>query len=290
MDLAITMINDKELILEFDKKIKNINRAKWLKTMNYYPKTVEHFKLLISIVDRTKIFDKFDIDRIATMDGSKINIIYAILRLMNKVYGGYLDYVVKKIFRDGLKELFGCTNKIIYYDMFMDQLTQDIDYFVCSTIKKQYSVMDKNIIKSDFIQFLSTTFNKRFYNNLIDINNEFYKKNDILFSCLVQQFIKYTNTVLAETYDTMEIFLEQIFSSESSEETINAISTALKKHINLKNLFEESCMEIDIYVEHILDTESNINRKVNQLLNLSPTAIRPKSTLKKPQYIYANDY
>ena len=241
--------------------IKNIEQANWFKTMNYYPTTIEHMKLLISIVDKIGIFNKFDLRMTVNMDANRLDILYAILRIMNKMFNGYLDYVVKKIFRDGLKELFICSH-LTNYDLFFDQLTQDIDHFICSIIKTYYPNMNDKILKLKFINYLRSTFDKTFYDDIIkkleyNINDKFYEKHNELFLSIIQEFITYTNETLTETYETMKIFLDKIFSPYCSQETINEIMIALKQHIDLKNLFIESCMEIDIYCEQKIDDESD---------------------------------
>jgi len=242
-----------------DIEIKNINRSSWFRTMEHYPKTVGHMKLLVSIVDKIGIFDKFDLTQTSDMDSNKLNIIYAVLRIMNKVFNGYLDYVVKRIFRDGLKEIFPCTH-LSCYDLFFDQLTQDIDHFICSIIKSDYLVMNAKMIKNKFTDYLRFTFDKTFYQNMIkklsyNIGHNFYVQNEKLLDAMSQEFMTYTKETLTETYDTMKIFLDKIFDHECSEETLYDIITALKKHIDLKSLFIENCMEIDIYCEQKLDDE-----------------------------------
>lgn len=242
-----------------DTVIKNISYATWFRTMDHYPKTIGHMKLLISIVDRTGIFDDFDLSKISNMDENKLNIIYAVLRIMNKVYTSYLDYVVKKIFRDGLTDIFTCTH-LTCYDLFFDQLTQDIDHFVCLIVKKDYPNMNEKIIKNKFVDYLRHTFEKLFYKNMIkklyyDIDDTFYEENNELFNAIIREFIYYTKNTLSETYETMKIFLHKIFDHKCSSEMLNEITTALKKHIDLKSLFKENCTEIDVYCEQKLDDE-----------------------------------
>jgi hypothetical protein len=251
------VFSDKEIIN--DEQLKNIKEANWFKSMEHYPKTVGHIKLLISIVDKTGIFNKFDLTKTSDMDADKLDVLYAILRIMNKVFNKYLNYVVKKIFIDNLKDIFICSH-LTYYDLFFDQLTQDIDHFICSIIKLHYPVMNEDTIRARFADYLKMTFERMFYRNIIkklgyDVNDNFYKENEKLLSSMTQDFIIYTKETLSETYETMKIFLDKIFSNNCSKETTNEIITALKKHINLKNLFKEACMEIDIYCEQKLDDE-----------------------------------
>jgi len=239
--------------------IKNIDQSDWFRTMDHYPRTIGHVKLLVSIVDKIGIFNKFDLAQTSNMNSNKLNIMYAVLRIMNKVFNKYLDYVVKKIFRDGLKEIFYCTH-LTYYDLFFDQLTQDLDHFVCSVIRLDYPNMDAVSIKYKFVMHLQFIFEKAFYQNIIkkltyNIDSNFYIAHNNLFLIMAQEFVKYTKEMLSETYETMKIFLEKIFSPNCSEGTIFEIMAALEKHIDLKNLFKENCMEIDIYCEQKLDDD-----------------------------------
>ncbi len=242
-----------------DTLIKNITNASWFRTIDHYPKTIGHMKLLISVVDRIGIFEEFDLTKTCNMNENKLNIIYAILRITNKVFSGYLDYVVKKIFRDGLTEIFTCTH-LTCYDLFFDQLTQDIDHFVCLTIKKDHLNMDEKNIKNKFVNYLRYTFEKVFYQNIIkklyyDIDDNFYEENNELFDTMIREFIVYTKDTLSETYETMKIFLYKIFDQECSTEMLDDIMYALKKHIDLKSLFKENCTEVDVYCEQKLDDE-----------------------------------
>ena len=257
--------------------IKNINETDWFRSMVHYPKTIDEFKLLVSIVDKMNIFSKYDLHQIIDMHYHKLDILYAILLIMNKVFNGYLDYSVKKIFRDGLKELFACTD-LQYYDIFFDQVTQDMDHFICIVVKKYYSKMDIFIIKNKFVEYLDSTFKKKFYVKILkklsyDVNQQFYKQNDKYFTVIIEEFISHTNDILNDTYKTMSIFLDKIFNPKCSSETVDEIIYSLKKHINLKNIFEENYMEIDIYIEQklnnicepaetVYDSNDEINKKV----------------------------
>jgi len=246
-----------------DLLIKNIKQASWFCTMEHYPKTVGHIKLLVSIVDKIGIFKKFDLAKTSDMEPNKLNILYAILRITNKVFNKYLDYVVRKIFRDGLKEIFSC-KKLTYYDLFFDQLTQDLDHFVCYIIKTQYPQLieqsTEQLVKNKMVDFFHSNFRKIFYQNIMkklsyDVGDDFYKENDKLFQSMAQEFVLYTKETLTDTYDTMKIFLDKIFNPDCSDTMLDEIFSALKKHIDLETLFEENCMEIDIYCEQKLDDE-----------------------------------
>jgi hypothetical protein len=236
--------------------IKNISRSKWFKTLDYYPKTIGHFKILASILDRIGILNNFDITEICNMEESKLDIIYAILRIENKIFNTYIDHVVKKIYIIHMKKIFVCDD-FQHYDMFIDQLVQDIDYFVSSIIYC-CNKMDEVDVKNRFINYLDLTFSNDFYNSIIrklpySIDNDFYEKHDKIFTHMSKKFVKYTYITLIKTRQKMETLLRKIFDSKCSHETISEIVMFLKKNVNIKKLFVEQCIEIDIYHEQILN-------------------------------------
>lgn len=261
-------------------RINHIDHSKWFKTMDHYPTTVGQINLLILIVDKIGIFREYDLSKTHKMSGDNLNILYAILRITNDAYNKYLDYVVKKIFRDDFKEIFGCSS-ISHYDLFFDQLTQDIDNFVCSVMISHFPQLNENSINKKFIKYLDTTFKKSFYEKIMKklayrVDDEFFKENAVLFSNMIKEFVAYTNETLTDIFMTMKIFLDKIFCTHGcpSQEIINEIISSLKKHFNLKELFEKTCMEIEIYNEQKLDDdlewdnasdEQIINSELNEI-------------------------
>ena len=240
-------------------KIVNIKNAEWLRTITHYPRTVEQMKMLVSVLDKVGITNKYDLSMTQSMNSENLNIFYAILRIVNKVFNGYLDYVVRKIFICGLKDLFVCTD-LVLYDLFFDQMTQDFYHFIPLMINLYPNKTDVLIIKKHFCDYLRTSFSKPFYEELItkldyDITENFYVENNQFFLNMTQNFLEYTHQCLSETNESMDIFLEEIFNSDCSRETIDNILECLKQHIDLDNIFEESCVEIDIYSELKLNSE-----------------------------------
>lgn len=241
-------------------KLVHIDSAYWLKTMEHYPETVEEFKLLISIFDKTEIFKKFDLDQIINMNGDKLNILYATLRILNKMFNKYLDHVVKKIFKIRLEEIFIC-NHLTYYDLFFDQIVQDIDSFICSQIYLLWDDFPSDIPKckiilEKLIDYLTRTFQKDFYQDIgkkleYQLDHDYLNKNMEILSTIVEDYIVYTKETLAETYLIMSLFLEKIFGQHCDENIIKEIISALDKHFNLDELLNEQCTEIQIYYEYI---------------------------------------
>ena len=267
-----------------DTKIKYIDQALWLKTIEHYPKTVGHMKLLISIVDKMGIFTAFDLVRTSEMDSTKLNILYAILRITNKIYTKYVDHVVTKILVPQFGEIFSGHFYIssCYEQLFFDQLVQDIDHFVCLTTLTYYPNMVGSIIKNKLVEHIKCTLQKAFYKNVMKkifyhMGNEFYSKYDNIFTKMATDYVDYSEKTLKGPYTTMKTFLETIFNQNCTHtKTVSEIINSLEKHINLPSLFNENCMEIDIYCEQKLDDEyeqndeqtTNIfldNNKVNNL-------------------------
>ncbi|BCS83185.1 putative ORFan, which is homologous to Tupanvirus soda lake [Cotonvirus japonicus] len=235
-------------------KIINISNSQWFKSMDSYPVSMDEMRLLISIMDKTSLFKKYDLSKIKFMSINKLNVLCAILRINNKMINGYINYVVNNIFIDKLKYL--SKEKI-----FIDQLTQDIDNYVRETIKDNFN-MDTNLINT-FGLFLNATFKKPFYKNFIDkkieennSNNNFEIKFEIsndINNNIINEFTTYTRTNIIEPYETITLFLNCVFDDDYEDELINEIMTSLSKYINLNSIFKENCLEIEIYNEQKLN-------------------------------------
>lgn len=277
------------------KQIKNMGQTTWFRSTQCYPTTITQLKLMISIVDKFHIFDNFCLDSVIDMSSTKLDILYAVLRITNKLFNGYSDYVVNKIFCDRLREIFVCT-KLSHYDMFFDQLSQDIDYFVCNGIK--FRNLHMPIVKNAFIKYLDKIFNKPFYLSTMRklsyrVDIDFYKKHNIMLESIIIEYIHYTESILSETYDTMKLFLEIIFS-DCSADSVASIHECLEKHIDLADLINEYCMELDIYVEQniYLDNVDKVDKvdKIDYtyldkdivLSHMSPHKSSHKSSHKSP--------
>ena len=243
-----------------DIPIKYIDQALWLKTIEHYPKTVGHTKLLISIVDKMGIFTAFDISTTSEMDTPRLNILYAVLRISNKLYSKYLDHAVKKILVPKLVGIFyeNFHKNPSQKQIFIDQFVQDMDHFVSMTVSTCFPMMIPSIIKNKLIEYLKVTFQKDFYKNVMRkmCMHDFYSKHDNVFNQIVNDYITYSCKTLDEPYKTMKNFLELIFNiNPNYAKPINDIVASLEKHINLTNLFNEHCMELDVYCEQKLHEE-----------------------------------
>lgn len=232
----------------------HINEAHWLKTMEYYPETLDEFKLLVTIFDKTGIFRNYDLTRIVSMDGNRLNILYAILRILNKIFNKYLDYVVKKIFKNRLEGIFICTD-LTHYDLFIDQLIQDMDSFVCSQICLPSDIFHDTVVLGKLVEYLEKIFQKDFYQDICrklkyQLNKDFLDKNNELLAVMVEDYIIYTKETLVESYLIMDHFLEKIFSQDCDDRIIIEMIAALEKHINLSELFREDCTELQIFYEY----------------------------------------
>jgi hypothetical protein len=239
-----------------DFPIKNIRKAKLLKKMEEYPKTIGEMKLLISIYDKLNLFKFYDTSLIINMDSDRLNIIFAILKITNKLYNGYIENSIKNIF---CKEI----NKIVKnkkseeYEMFIDQYSQDTDYFINEIMKTSYPGLNSIIITNKFIKFITNIFDNSFYREISEtlINGDL---TDLRFTEMINTFISYTEETISKSYDTMLIFLNNIFDLETPREYIREILNNLGKNINLKKLIMDECYEKNIYVEQKLNSLGKI--------------------------------
>ena len=264
--------------LETENQIKNIEKAQWLKNVSHYPETIENLRLLISLLDNVGIFDGFDLGKVSDMSGNKLNIIYAVLRVTNKTYNIYLDHVVKKIFRNQIKDLLDhyyvtveSSKNTNYQTLLKDQLTQDLDHFVNTIIKSQYPKLNKHAIKREFIKYIKNVFSSTFYIDLmakmtIDIsNNNFYEKNDKIFTTIINDFIFYTNNYLTGMCNNMIMYLDKIFDTECTQDSVYEIMKILTKQFDLSIILRESCIEMDIYSEQRINDDIIKNHKQKKI-------------------------
>jgi hypothetical protein len=273
-----------------DTPIKYIENTTWLKTLDLYPKTTDDMKLLVSVVDRMGIFRKYDIISVSDMDASRLDILYAILRITNKKYNRVLEYVVNNIFCSNLKKILLKQTNLNTYELMVDQLMQDIDFFVCSTIKTNFpEILKQSVVKSNFIKYLRNTFNNNtFYKDLFGkksfiTNDKFYDSNDKFFDFVIKQFISYITKNLTYLYRTMEKYIEKIFDPTTSVASIGVILTNLEKTNNLNMLFESECMELEIYcdqqIEGMIDDEDEISEHKD--LNFSLESLQKTNSIIK---------
>ena len=240
-------------------KIKYIEQASWLKTMDHYPKTIGQIKLLVSIFDKIGLFNKFNLSEIGTMESKRLNILYAVLRIMNKVFNKYLDEIIKNFYNDIYKKMFG--NMITHqndYDLIIDQLLQDTDHFVCTLIRSHYPDLTSALVKNKFVEHLKCTFQKSFYKNLFkkyNITYSIFDKYQNLFSEMSNEMVKITFNSLNQTYKSMKLFLDKIFSPECSYQTIINIMNLIESKVNLEELFNYNTPEVDIYSEQKIDDD-----------------------------------
>lgn len=261
--LSLISINGMTIPLD-NIKIKYINNAIWFKTLEQCPQTIGHMKLLITAIDKIGIFDKFDLLKMRNMDSKKLDVIYGILRIINKIFNSYLTSSTKIII-DEIKDMNIFKNSS-YNDSLFDQLTQDIDFFISGIIKKEYPTMNIFNVKNSFIEYLKNTFDKYFYRNIFKktnnrINERFFTDNDDKFLCMIEKLAIHTKEILFDKCEMMIDLLAKIFSTDCSIKTLQEIISLLKQN-DLKNLLKENCLEIDIYSEQKLDYEFRTDKNI----------------------------
>ena len=220
-------------------------------------------------MDKMGIFEGYDLSLVATMDETRLDILYTIIRMINTIFNKYLTYVLKKIFRKNLEEIFQCLD-IVYYDLFFEQMIQDIDYFVCTFVKEEYikvsstvnpaepkeedSKMSPQDLTIEFVSYLRAILRKEFYLRTMKklgykIDDDFYERNMDIFREISEEFVSYTKEILLETMDTLKLFLLKIFHPDTKPDTLIEIKDSLEKYFDLEDLFGEKCTEIEIYAE-----------------------------------------
>lgn len=237
--------------------LENIEFTNWFKTLEMYPKTVSEFSLLVKMVDRIGIFHDHDVTPIRCMDAEKLDIIYVVLKITNKIFNNYLSHVVENVFVYNLCEIFKCSD-LIYHEMFIEQLTQDVDDFVCTSIQNYFQKSNSpEIIEETLISHLKQIFSQPFYLNIFDklgynCDSHFYEENRAVITEIINEYLDYTNTELTETYTTMKYFIDMVFDSDSDPSKIQEIIATLENLIDVHELLTgDSSLEFDAYCEHL---------------------------------------
>lgn len=230
------------------KPIKNIKKAIWLTSMNHYPTTLDDMKLLISLVDKMNILRNCDLDYISEMTYQGLNIMYAILRITNKIYTKHSDHIVEKILVGSFRKLISEIDN----EVLVDQMIQDFNYFVTLMVRKHYPNMQARSLTEELIMYLKNTFRSPFYKTHLSSaysTNEFYSQNRVFFDKLAIKLIKYLDFYLKPTYLNMKVLIDTIFDENVINTRLDQIEKNLEKYIDLEKLFQEDCTELDIYCE-----------------------------------------
>lgn len=273
--------------------INEIDKTTWFKTMNGYPTNIRDFSLLLQVTDKLKLFNDFDLKKICAMGCDKLDVIYAIIMIVDKLYSGHLDYIVKNIFLETVLELFDCNN-LSYYNMLTDQLTQDIDVFVSDTIENRYiasKTVGKSVnktfnvdIKNKFVQFLTCLSKQKFYKTVFRKLGSDFKKLIQDKNCINQICDEYKTYVcenVDEVRNTMNLFLDKIFDNSCSCNSVKKIYLSLVDNIDLNNLFLSNSIQLDNYLERKIDLDyekekySCILNNQYKIYNSSTSALDP---------------
>ncbi|MEM0354089.1 MAG: hypothetical protein QXW79_00770 [Thermoplasmata archaeon] len=252
--------------------IKNIDQTTWFRKIKYYPRTIGDIKLFVLIMDRVGILNGFDLEKIGEMESAKLDIIYATLRIINKIFNKYLEGVTEIIIKH-LKRIFVKKMLNKNYELFFDQLVQDLDYFICSFIKNNFPNIDEKMVTKNLLEFLEINFHKSFYRNVMkkistSCEKILSKNNNIMNQCTTE-FVNYSHLILDKPYYNIRLLLNNIFYNIYNQRRMDDLLNMFDSNIDLYNLFNEECSEIEIYSEQKLNSEimANHNAK-NKSRNL----------------------
>lgn len=252
--------------------IKQIDRTIWMKTLPQYPQSFGHIQLLFSVFDKMDLFRPFPVKSLINMDAVRLDITYAILRISNNIANYYIEFIVKNVF---LEKLYNTMNLPLnkYHDRLIDQLIQDISDFVNETIR--LNVNEYNIYVL-FCEHLSSIFTKPFYSIIFGklshtINNMWYVHNKDALDSIVTYFIWIKDNPLANINYKYVKYIDKAFDVNTSQDQIDAIFAMLKKKIELSDIMNNNCMEIDVYAEKILEDsiENTIENGIENSLESS---------------------
>ncbi|MEM3062739.1 MAG: hypothetical protein QW303_04230 [Nitrososphaerota archaeon] len=238
--------------------IKNIDQTIWFRKIKHCPRTIEHIKLFVLIMDKIGILSGFDLQKMGEMEGAELDIIYATLRIMNKIFNKYLEGATEIIVKH-LKKIFVKKMLNKSYKLFFDQLIQDLDHFICSTIKNNFPDVSEEMVRKNLLEFLETNFRKSFYQNLVkkmstNCDKLLSQNDDIMKQCTTE-FVNYSHLILDRPYCNIRLLLNNIFCNLYTQKRMDDLVNMFENNIDLSSLFNEECSEMEIYSEQKLNNE-----------------------------------
>jgi hypothetical protein len=241
--------------------IEHIDQAKWLKSINYYPKKIGQLRHFIYMLDKLNLFggmqDK-EYRAISSMGGDRLDAIYAVLRIGQKTFDEFLEIIIK-FFLDYVKKIFKPSSDP-NYDIFLEQLVQDFDYLIANIIREYYPHLDEEVLRQKMIEHFALAFQKKFYTKAM--KGLKYRKNafvhdDIRLAVLVRQILQLDRKHLYPIYQSLVQIVCQIFEDTNIEEIQWQLS-----HMGVHKFLTETCTELEIFSEERLNAEiSNIVRE-----------------------------
>lgn len=265
--------------------IRHMNETIWFRQIDQYPKTVENMELLIYIVDKMGIFENFNMKCTEKMDANRLDLIYTILRITNREFEITVNKIVNKIFIPGLENIFEIS------DTYLDQIIQDMDNFVCIILKKYYHKLETKFVLKKLLEYFNEIFKNRFYKKMAHpIDNNFYTKNHHILHKISNEFVLTSKKKLDKLHHVMNLFLKKIFNPKTPYMVIAEINFTIQNNFDIRNLFEEECMEINIYCEQKMEEElefittesieeektiKNIGYRINHSKNNDSTILQP---------------
>lgn len=236
--------------------IKKISYTKWFKTMDYYPKTISEFKLLLVYIDSLNLFNHYDLSTLANMDQMALDSIYLILRISNNIFNKFSDSCIKDVFINDIDKIFQTSDTDEFLSI-QDQFYQDIYYFISNYVKTIKVNFDEIHLSTHLESFFTTLFNNNFYHPLFK-NLQEKKSKIVLLSQKATNFIKYINTNLIGIYNNMKLLSNMIFYQN------NYNLSYLENIVDLNEILQET-EELKIYYEEknnlVLENQNNLLAK-----------------------------
>lgn len=237
-----------------EKIIVNISEAEWFQTLDFCPMTLNQLKLFISITDKMKILNSYDINLMLTMDSKRLNLIFAVLKVTDKFIISYSEQLIKKILKPYYIELFN----IDKHGMVMDQLIQDTEPLIMNYITTNFPEIhnDHLDIALEFTKIIDNKFYKKAKLQNLDINNSNTKIRKT-YDKFLERIIIYTTKSMRDIYDTMHKFMMEIFDDDTTDERINDLIYIIVNDMHFEQIQNDSFSDIDIYYEYYCNDDYN---------------------------------
>jgi hypothetical protein len=251
--------------------LKNIGKTRFFIQLDEYPQTVSDLKTMIDIVDVAELFKNYNLAVTKTFSPTRLDVTYVVLLLGNQIYTKFIHHVSQNVIVAKLRSIIKCSS-LTWYDLFFDQLSQDIEPYLKEMISSMRSTTDNStksvvsftcyfvsLMKNDIYRTSSKKLKQKFGKSFVKRNANVFNQIEIdLEACIIND--------LSESIETLEMFVSDVFNQSVNDDIVNNILNRISSNINLETLVTVKSLEMEIYMEQRLADKIHLSETSDTVL------------------------
>lgn len=233
-------------------KIKNLSRTRYLQYLDPIPETIDHIKIMITLMDPLDLFSSYRIENIQQFSEHHLDLMYLSIRSNHCLFQKYLDNVLRYILIDNIMSIISCDDYHIQ-EQLEDQLSQDLIHIISLICKTSYRCIHPETFKAKLIQYLKQTWKQDFYKTSLPfkVSNSFFAKHDDLFIDISNKFTKYTKEILDKSYESSQILVSKLFDGR---EDVESLLDSFENLIDIDVVLDHDDHILPVYGETVLNS------------------------------------